>query len=80
MNSGIAHVPYMYFSTVVIDSPGCKMCDDECNETQERDDQTNIGEGFQDDTIHMRGRANNSPCEILRINITALITSEYYFS
>jgi len=39
--------------------------DDECNEAQERDDQTNIGEGLQDYTIHMRGRANNSAGKIL---------------
>jgi len=41
--------------------------DDECNEAQEGDDQTNIGEGLQDYTIHMRGRANKSLCEILQV-------------
>jgi len=51
------------------------MCDGECNEAQEGDDQTNIGEGLQNYTIHMRGRANNSPCEILQVQeISAEIT------
>jgi len=41
--------------------------DNECSEAQEGDDQTNIGEGLQDYTIHMRGRANKSLCEILQV-------------
>ena len=41
------------------------MCDDECSEANERDDQSNIGETLQHYTIHMRER---DFCKILCIH------------
>ena len=56
------------------------MCDGKCNEAQEGDDQTNIGEGLQDYTIHMRGRANKSPCEILQVQEISTEITDTKFS
>ena len=40
------------------------MCDDECSEAQERDDQSNIRETLQDCNIHRR-ETQRGTCEIL---------------
>ena len=51
---------------IKIHSLGCKMCNDECSEAHERDDQSNIRETLQDCNILRR---EGSTCEILCIRI-----------
>ena len=55
------------------------MCDGECNEAQEGDDQTNMRR-TADYTIHMRGRANKSPCEILQVQEISTEITDTTFS
>ena len=53
------------------------MRNDEYNEAQKRNDKTNVGEGFQDYTIIMRGRR---PCEILHMQVVKICKSLKYAS